>query len=258
MPGFTAYFGNFSELVHGLVVSSILLPAAFSSFFAGHLADKVGRLNATMIGAVIFACGAGLEAGAVHIAMLIVGRAIAGVGEGFFLSTVVVYICEICPPDRRGPIASLVQMLTTLGIPVGYFTCYGSVRINSSFSWRIPFMVQALLATMLACCCPFLPSSPRWLIERGHPSQAGPAMERLELSLSALRKELETSKPPTEDASQAPAQLSNKRLLRVFNKYNRRQAFMGMFLMGMMQFSGIDGVLYVSKSLHLSNIRSRS
>ncbi|KAL8711901.1 MAG: hypothetical protein Q9220_003845 [cf. Caloplaca sp. 1 TL-2023] len=246
MPGFADSFGTFSPTIHGLIVSSILLPAAFTSFFAGHLADKVGRLKAIMIGAAIFGVGAALEAGAVSLGMFIPGRALAGVGEGFFLSTVVVYICEICPPERRGPVASLVQLLTTFGIPTGYFICYGSVNIKSSYSWRLPFMLQAILATALACTCPFLPSSPRWLIDRGHPSQAGPAMDRLQLNLQQFQAELESAGPATGDDTDPEIQHPSKsRLLRVFNPYNRKQAFLGMFLMGAMQFSGIDAVLYV-------------
>ncbi|KAL8778006.1 MAG: hypothetical protein Q9213_007604 [Squamulea squamosa] len=249
MPGFADSFGTFSPTIHGLIVSSILLPAAFTSFFAGHLADKVGRLNAIMMGATIFGVGAALEAGAISLAMFIPGRALAGIGEGFFLSTVVVYICEICPPERRGPVASLVQLLTTLGIPTGYFICYGSVNIKSSYSWRLPFILQATLATALACTCPFLPASPRWLIDRGHPSQAGPAMDRLQLDLQQFHEELQSAGPPTGGQNKPEVRQCNQRLLWVFNKENRKQAFLGMFLMGAMQFSGIDAVLYYAPTV---------
>ncbi|KAL8957083.1 MAG: hypothetical protein Q9193_005551 [Seirophora villosa] len=249
MPAFAESFGTFSPTIHGLIVSSILLPAAFTSFFAGHLADKVGRLRAIMTGAAIFGVGAALEAGAVSLGMFIPGRALAGVGEGFFLSTVVVYICEICPPERRGPVASLVQLLTTLGIPTGYFICYGSVRIQSSYAWRLPFMLQAVLAVALACTCPFLPSSPRWLIDRGHPSQAGPAMDRLQLSLKQFQEELESAGPTRSVMDEPESQQSIKPLLRVFAQENRKQAFLGMFLMGAMQFSGIDAVLYYAPTV---------
>lgn len=245
MPGFADSFGIFSPTVHGLVVSSILLPAAFTSFFAGHLADRVGRLNAIMIGATIFGVGAALEAGSVSLGMFIPGRALAGIGEGFFLSTVVVYICEICPPERRGPVASLVQLLTTLGIPVGYFICYGSMKIKSSYSWRLPFIIQAVLATALAGFCPFLPPSPRWLIDRGRPSQAGPALERLQLSQRRFQHELESARPSTGESKGSELEQSKNRFLLVFKKQNRKQTLLGMFLMGAMQFSGIDAVLYV-------------
>jgi DNA-directed RNA polymerase III subunit RPC2 len=90
MPEFTKTFGYLSSTAHGAVVSSILIPAASASFFAGHLADKVGRPRAMALGGFVFGLGAALEAGAVHLAMLIIGRAIAGVGEGLYLSTIIV------------------------------------------------------------------------------------------------------------------------------------------------------------------------
>lgn len=90
MPQFAATFGKLSSTVHGLVVSTILIPAAIASFFGGHLANSVGRPRAIAIGAFIFGIGGAIEAGSVKLAMLIVGRAIKGAGEGLFLSTVVV------------------------------------------------------------------------------------------------------------------------------------------------------------------------
>jgi MFS family permease len=90
MPQFTTTFGKLSSTIHGLVVSTILIPAAISSFFGGHLANSIGRPKAVAFGASIFGIGAAVECASVRLAMLIVGRAVKGVGEGFFLSTVVV------------------------------------------------------------------------------------------------------------------------------------------------------------------------
>lgn len=92
MPQFADTFGNLSSTVHGLVVSTILIPAAISSFFGGHLANSVGRPRAIALGAGIFGLGAAIECASVKLAILIVGRAIKGIGEGFFLSTVVVLV----------------------------------------------------------------------------------------------------------------------------------------------------------------------
>lgn len=90
MPQFVETFGHLSSTVHGLVVSTILITAAATSFFAGHLANYLGRLKAIAIGSFIFAVGASIEAGSVKLGMLFAGRAVKGVGEGFFLSTCVV------------------------------------------------------------------------------------------------------------------------------------------------------------------------
>ena len=90
MPLFTQDFGELSPSLAGIVVSSVLLPGAFASFFAGAMSDRLGRTRAVAIGALIFALGAGLEAAAVNLGMFVGGRCIVGIGQGLFLSTVLV------------------------------------------------------------------------------------------------------------------------------------------------------------------------
>lgn len=90
MENFTSQFGSQSATIHGLIVSSILIPAAISSFFAGRVADILGRPKGMTIGALVFGLGAALEAGAVYLVMFIVGRCIPGIGEGLYLGTLVV------------------------------------------------------------------------------------------------------------------------------------------------------------------------
>ena len=90
MPTFTDYFGHLSSSQHGIVVSSIMLSATAASLFAGSLSDTMGRSRAVAIGSLVFAVGAALEAAATTLAMFIAGRIIVGVGEGLFLSTLVV------------------------------------------------------------------------------------------------------------------------------------------------------------------------
>lgn len=97
MTQFAETLGYVTATVHGLIVSSILITGALSSFLAGHLADAIGRPQGMSIGAIVFGIGAALEAGSIHLAMLFVGRLITGIGEGLFLSTTVVYICEVGP-----------------------------------------------------------------------------------------------------------------------------------------------------------------
>ena len=93
--------------------------------------------------------------------MLEVGRALARLGQGFWLSNVSVYvgplfcmsrpqilswrspvhyITEIAPASRREMLVSIPQLMAAVGIPAGYFTCDGSIYIESSISWRVPFI----------------------------------------------------------------------------------------------------------------------
>jgi MFS family permease len=54
------------------------------------VADLLGRPKCIGIGALIFSIGAAIEAGAVDLAMFVVGRCIEGLGEGLYLGTLVV------------------------------------------------------------------------------------------------------------------------------------------------------------------------
>ena len=90
MPSFTDSFGGLSSSLLGFVISSVQLSATFASIFSGPLSDSLGRTRAVALGALVFATGAALEAGAVSIGMLIAGRCVVGIGEGLFLSAIVV------------------------------------------------------------------------------------------------------------------------------------------------------------------------
>ncbi|THC88191.1 hypothetical protein EYZ11_012363 [Aspergillus tanneri] len=189
MKTFTSQFGSQSATVHGLLVSSILIPAALSSFFAGYLADKLGRPKGISIGALIFSLGAALEAAAFHISMFVVGRCVEGVGEGLYLGTLVVYICEISPTSIRGALSTGPQLLITLGLVVGFFTCYGTARIENSFSWRIPFLILACLSAAFSVAAwMWLVPSPRWLTVHGRRSEATAAWDLLGVSHAEREK----------------------------------------------------------------------
>ena len=90
MPSFTASFGTLSSSLQGFIVSSILIPATVVSIFAGAVSDSLGRTRSLAIGALLFALGAAIEAAAVTLGMFIAGRCVVGLGEGLFLSTMVV------------------------------------------------------------------------------------------------------------------------------------------------------------------------
>ncbi|KAI1078616.1 major facilitator superfamily domain-containing protein [Whalleya microplaca] len=267
MHDFKKYVGNPSPTIHGLIVSSILIPAAISSFFAGKVADALGRPRGIAIGSFVFAVGATLEAASVHIGMFIAGRVIEGIGEGLYLGTLVVYICEISPPRHRGALSTLPQLLITLGLVAGFFTCYGTTNMKSSFSWRLPFMLLAaysFIFAMAALTC--LPASPRWLTHHGRNSEASETWERLGITAADREKILDQSDDSDIDATviasadasttttdkssrQKPVSESKKvRFLDMFSNADPR-LFFAVFLMGMLQLSGIDGVLYYAPLL---------
>ncbi len=163
------------------------------------------------------------------------------------------YICEISPPKKRGPLTTGPQLGITLGLMVGYFTCYGTAKIDSSLSWRAPFIILACLSMAFsAASCLWLVSSPRWLILRGRQSEAAAAWDILGVGHAEREKaEVQSSVEGTINqvhstriSTDSPAAKSG--FLDVFSRDVRMRTGLAVFMMGMQQLSGIDGVLYVS------------
>lgn len=90
MEQFKSTIGDLSPLLRGFTVSLIMLTGAFPAFSAGQLADKFGRLQAVMSGALLFVIGAAVQGSASHLSMFLVGRSLCGIGQGLWLSNVTV------------------------------------------------------------------------------------------------------------------------------------------------------------------------
>lgn len=245
--------------IQGLIVSCILLTASVSSILSGPLSNRLSRTRTICLGGVVFAAGSAIVCSAGSLPQLFVGRCIAGIGEGLFLSAITVYTIEIAPASSRGRLGTVVQLFITIGIAsgtclpysiksfavtdvvAGYFITYGTARIPSSLSWRFPFGMQATISMILAAGCPFLPHSPRWLHHVGRHDEARIAWERLGVSAADVEK--------TEQAAQreeAPRESFWNETKQMWKKGVRGRTALGVFLSGMQQASGVDGVVYVS------------
>jgi MFS family permease len=241
MPQFHSTIGHLPPTLLGFTVSLIMLTGALPSIFAGQLADRFGRLKVIIAGVLLFVLGVVLQGAAGKLGMFLAGRGIAGFGEGIFLSNVAVYICEIAPVRMRGTLAGLPQFMSTAGVCLGYFVCYGSVHIGSSLAWRTPYIIQASLGVLTALLCYQLPDSPRWLVHQGRRTEALAALQRLDFSMVEAEKDI-LSVQNEQNLSLGPWQSS----MLLFRRGYRARTILALFVLGMVQLSGIDGVLYVS------------
>jgi MFS family permease len=239
MDEFKETIGDLSPFMLGFTVSLIMLAGTIPSVFAGYLADKLGRLKVVMAGSILFALGAVIQGTSFALPQFLLGRALGGFGEGVFLSNVSVYICEVSPAKNRGILAGLPQFMATAGICVGYFTCYATIAVQSSMAWRAPYVVQSILAAVLVAICLVLPDSPRWLMSHGKRVEALRALKQLNFSMIEAERDFMT---PTDQQSSLSLWQG---FTLMFRKGYRAQTILAFFVLGMVQLSGIDGVLYV-------------
>ncbi len=107
-------------------------------------------------------------------------------------------------------------------------------------AWRVPYIVQAILAVVLAMSCFALPESPRWLMMHGRRVEALKALQKLDFdSVEAERDILR------EAAEQRPSLSLWQGFTLLFRRGYRARTILALFVLGMVQLSGIDGVIYV-------------
>jgi hypothetical protein len=146
-----------------------------------------------------------------------------------------------------------------MGLCVGFFICYGSASIASSLSWRLPFAILSVLAFSFSLAALWLTPSPRWLTLRGRTAEAAATWEILGVSYTEREKieiveqireitdaeEIDASRPATPQENRQGTKKRNS-FWALFMPDVRDRTFLAVFMMGMQQLSGIDGVLYVS------------
>jgi MFS family permease len=166
-----------------------------------------------MVAVCIFVVGSSIQAGAVNIGMLFVGRAIAGLAVGMMTMVIPLYISEVSLPDIRGSLVVLQQLSITIGILFSFWIDYGTHYIGgtrcapdiaytggtsavpsfdpykdvgpdgctgqSDASWRIPLALQILPSLVLGIGMIFYPDSPRWLLMQERDEEAMATLARL-------------------------------------------------------------------------------
>ena len=154
--------------------------------------------------------------------------------------------------------------MTAFGLMVGFFVCYGTANIESSLAWRTPFIVLTSFSIAFALASTlWLVPSPRWLILRGRQSEVsaawdvlgvGPADRQnaedvLQETVVKVHSFFECPDSPHQQGdslTRTPSPTTKFSFFDVFAPGVRLRTGLAIFLLGMQQLSGIDGVLYVS------------
>ncbi|KAK8468938.1 hypothetical protein PHAVU_006G160700 [Phaseolus vulgaris] len=144
-----------------LFTSSLYLAALVASVLASTVTRVFGR-RITMISG-----GAGLNAFAEHVWMLIVGRMLLGFGIGCANQSVPIYVSEVAPYKYRGALNMMFQLAITIGIFVANVLNYIFAKMENGEGWRYSLGFAGVPAIMIIIGAIFLPDSPSSLIERG-------------------------------------------------------------------------------------------
>ncbi|KAJ5407920.1 hypothetical protein N7509_001803 [Penicillium cosmopolitanum] len=176
---FIKYFSNPNDTVTGGVVSAFQGGAILGTIINAFTGDRLGRKLSVFTGACISCFGCALQAGAVNMVMLIIGRFIAGVAVGMLTSVIPMYAGEMAEAKSRGMMSGLLQWMLSWGYLIAQWLGYGCSFVDSAFQWRFPLAFQCIPGLILAGGIWFLNESPRWLMEKDRHDEALATLHRL-------------------------------------------------------------------------------
>ncbi|RYP86786.1 hypothetical protein DL770_004857 [Monosporascus sp. CRB-9-2] len=197
----------------GLITAIYYLGTWTSYIFLSHPAsDLFGRRYAALTGTVTVAVGNALECsarGPGAYAMMVAGRIICGMGVGIVSTSVPLYQSEVSPAGQRGKYVVLNHVGFVAGLASGFWVGYGVTFWNATehdinISWRVSLAVILIPCFIFGGGLPFLPESPRWLVEHGHYERARRSLhwlregsfadEQIEIELTKIREDVEEYK----------------------------------------------------------------
>jgi major inositol transporter-like SP family MFS transporter len=155
---------NLSAFGEATVVSSLLFPgAALGALFGGRIADRIGRKRMLLLCGAIFLVGAVGCALAPNVQIMVAARVILGFGVGAASVTCPLYLAEMAPPDRRGRMVTINELMIVTGQMLAFaMNALLDHVIQNPHVWRIMLAVAAVPAVALIVGMTFLPDSPRW------------------------------------------------------------------------------------------------
>lgn len=242
---------NTTSWLTGLAVSLSLLGSAVGAFYAGHLADRYGRVRAMVVASVFFtisSIGAGL---AVSIWDFIGWRLLGGIAVGIASVVAPTYIAECAPANLRGRLGSLQQLAIVSGIFIAllcdYFIAVSAGSATAPFwfgipAWRWMFWSAAPPAIIYGIAALMIPKSPRYLVAEHREPEAATVLTRIlggnvAAKISEIRQTVQQARQP-----QFSDLLGKKgRLLPI--------VWLGIGLSVFQQFVGINVIFYYSSIL---------
>jgi SP family xylose:H+ symportor-like MFS transporter len=244
----TQYF-HLSSVETGWAISSALVGCLLGAMVSDYSSTKYGRKYTMLFAAVLFILNSIGTAIPNSFTMFVIFRIIGGIGVGIASMVVPMYIAEIAPPKRRGALVGNYQLAIVIGIVLVYFVNYfialqGDANWNLNIGWRWMFGSEVLPSILFLVFIFLIPESPRWLIQKGKPTNAKVVLEKIN---------------PSEDVESILAEIQNSikqetktQWQTLFKKEFKVVLFVGIGLSVLQQLTGINAILYYAPEIFKS------
>ncbi|KAK9317838.1 general substrate transporter [Lipomyces starkeyi] len=172
------YFNHPRGSLLGILSAIMPLGSICSTPLAPLLADKFGRRWGITVGSIVMIVGAIIQCESHNFAMFLISRFILGFGLTFCTTAAPSLVAELCHPKERTTITAICNTCWFIGSIIAAWVTFGTRRIESTWSWRIPSLLQMFPSIFQLATIWFLPESPRWLVSNDRPDDALEALKR--------------------------------------------------------------------------------
>ncbi|XEV02245.1 hypothetical protein FSHL1_007532 [Fusarium sambucinum] len=184
--------GNGSSSLQGTVVAIYEIGCFFGAIFCLAFGEYFGRRRCILMGCVVLSVGAALQASAFGIPQMIVGRIVAGLGNGMNTSTIPVWHSELMKANNRGKGLAIELAINIFGVMLSYWVDYGMSFVNNDAQFRFPLAFQIFFAILTFIGILLLPESPRWLINHDRHEEAREVLWSVRKNAKSISKDDES------------------------------------------------------------------
>ncbi|QIW96589.1 hypothetical protein AMS68_002107 [Peltaster fructicola] len=162
---------NPNESLLGLVIAAFVIGATVIAIPSAYISDYIGRRESIRFGSIFSCVFIVLQTCSVDWRMFLAMRLLGGCATAVSLINSSPYLTESCN-RHRAILTALSPTFFYIGSTPGAWTAFGTLPIQSSWSWRLVVMFQlpwSLLQLVLISWCP---ESPQWLYRQGKIEEA--------------------------------------------------------------------------------------
>ena len=244
---------NLSDAGLGFTVGSLLIGCFIGAFFAGRLADLMGRRNTMMLAALLFLAGALVQGFAHAQQLFVIARLCGGMAVGAASVLSPAYISEVAPASIRGRLTTIQQIMIIIGLTIAFVVNYflaasAGISTNAFWggieAWRWMYLMQAIPAAIFLVALIFIPESPRYLVSKGRDEAAESVLSKLFGSGVARSKLSEIRATFAEDHRPRLSDLKGNGLFGI-----RPIVWAGIMLAVFQQLVGINVIFYYGETL---------
>ena len=243
----------FDSNVQGAVVSCYELGCLIGSGFVLFKGDTLGRRWCVVIGSIIMIIGTIIMVADDHMSTFIVGRIIAGVGNGLNTATIPMLQSELSRPQYRGLLVFIEGALLAGGVMVSYWIDFGFYFLKfNSVQWRFPIAFQIVFALILLFGVLVMPESPRWLVKKGRKEDANKVLSQLydrPLDDAEVQQELNTLMDTIRKTEMDLGPFKLKELVTNGPHQNFYRLMLGCGSQCMQQWTGINNLTYYASTV---------